>query len=70
VPEGGETGNEGRKSTEFTEVGTGVVNVEGVVEAARECGVDWLVVEQDRMRDLSPMESIRVSYDNLRRLVG
>jgi len=40
------------------------------VAAARECGVKWLVVEQDRMRDLGPMESIRVSYENLGRLVG
>ncbi len=69
VPEGGQTGNEGRRETQFTEVGTGLVDVEGAVEAARECGVEWLVVEQDRMRDLEPMESIRVSYANLRALI-
>jgi sugar phosphate isomerase/epimerase len=70
VPEGGETGNEGRKETQFTEVGTGVVNTAGAVEAAREAGVEWLVVEQDRMRNLAPMDSIRVSYENLKRIVG
>jgi sugar phosphate isomerase/epimerase len=70
VPEGGYTGNEEREGTQFTEVGTGVVNTQGVVEAARECGVKWLVVEQDRMRDLAPMDSIRVSYENLKRIVG
>ena len=70
VPPGGATSNDGRTETRFTEVGTGVVDVRGAVEAARECGVDWLVVEQDRMRDLSPMESARVSYDNLKAIVG
>ncbi len=70
VPGDGATGNDGRKGTLFTEVGTGVVDLEGVVEAARECGVEWLVVEQDRMRDLEPMESARVSFENLKALVG
>jgi len=70
VPEGGEPSNEGRKRTKFTEVGTGVVDIEGAVEAARECAVEWLSIEQDSMRDLAPMDSIRVSYENLRRIVG
>ncbi len=70
VPPGGATSNDGRKETLFTEVGTGVVDLRGTVEAARECGVDWLVVEQDRMRDLPPMESMKVSYDNLKAIVG
>ncbi len=70
VPAGGATGNEGRGATKFTEVGSGVVDIEGAVEAARECGVEWLSIEQDRMRDLSPLESIKVSYENLKRIVG
>ncbi len=70
VPDGGATGNDERGGHAFTEVGTGVVDIPGVVEAALECGVEWLVVEQDEMRDLAPMESIRVSYENLARLLG
>jgi sugar phosphate isomerase/epimerase len=70
VPEGGNVSNDGRKGTQFTEVGTGVVDVEGAVEAARESGVEWLVVEQDRLADLPPMESIAVSYRNLKKVVG
>jgi hypothetical protein len=35
-----------------------------------EIGVEWLVIEQDRVRDLPPMDSIRVSYENLKRIVG
>ncbi len=68
VPDGGYSGND-RGETHFTEVGTGVVDIEGAVEAARQSGVEWLVVEQDRMRELSPMESAKASHDNLRRIL-
>ena len=37
-----------------------------VVAAAREAGVEWTTVEQDRMRHLSPWESITCSYLNLK----
>jgi len=67
---GCETAEGNRKATQFTEVGTGVVNTAGVVEAARTCGVEWLTVEQDRPRDLAPLDSIQVSFDNLKALVG
>jgi sugar phosphate isomerase/epimerase len=70
VPEGGMASNDGRGETKFTEVGTGVVDLAGAVEAARDSGVEWLVVEQDRMRDLPPMESIQVSFRNLREAVS
>lgn len=53
----------------WTEVGTGIVDLRGSVEAGVESGVDWFTVEQDQPRDLPPMESIRVSYQNLRRAV-
>lgn len=33
--------------------------------AAREAGVEWLKVEQDRRRDLTPRESWRVSIADL-----
>jgi sugar phosphate isomerase/epimerase len=49
----------------WTEVGTGIVDLRDVLQAGVESGVDWFIVEQDRPRDLSPMESIRVSFGNL-----
>jgi len=67
---GCETASGNRKAAQFTEVGTGIVDTEGVVEAARTCGVEWLVVEQDRARDLPRMESAKVSCENLKALVG
>jgi sugar phosphate isomerase/epimerase len=59
-----------RREAVFAEVGTGVVDTKGVVRAAKECEVDWLVIEQDRMNTLTPRESLEVSYRNLARLVG
>ncbi len=58
-----------RKDARFTEVGEGVVNIRGVVRAAKACGVRWLVAEQDRMGDLEPVESARLSCRNLRRML-
>ena len=35
--------------------------------AGAESGVDWYIVEPGRPRDLTPLESIRVSFKNLKR---
>jgi sugar phosphate isomerase/epimerase len=48
----------------LAEVGEGNLNWKGIIEACREAGISWYVVEQDRCsRD--PFESIKISYDNL-----
>jgi sugar phosphate isomerase/epimerase len=63
------SGNDARKDTPFTEVGTGVVKTRECVKAAKAAGVTWLTVEQDRPADLPPMESIKVSFDNLKQML-
>lgn len=45
----------------FTALGTGVVKIRESLLAARETGVEWAVVEQDRLRHLSAMETIAAS---------
>jgi sugar phosphate isomerase/epimerase len=67
---GGAVVNNDRKEVLFTEVGTGVVKLKAAMTAARECGVEWCVVEQDRMRDLAPMDSMQLSYKNLKKALG
>ncbi len=52
----------------FTAVGTGVVRVRKAVEAAREAGAEWVVVEQDTLRHLSGLETAWVSYLNLKEM--
>jgi sugar phosphate isomerase/epimerase len=49
----------------WTEVGTGIVDIRGAVEAGVRSGADWFIVEQDQARDLPPLESVRQSFDNL-----
>lgn len=50
----------------FTAILTGCVAVNEVMEAATELGVDWAVVEQDRVNRLTPLESVQASYLNLK----
>jgi sugar phosphate isomerase/epimerase len=63
---GCETGHGSHEQMVFTEVGTGIVDTMAVCAAAREGGVEWATVEQDRMRALSPWESITCSFLNLK----
>jgi len=54
----------------FAEVGTGVVDIAAAVSAAEGCGAEYLVVEQDNDWSGSPLESVAVSFGNLKRIVG
>nr|WP_239565930.1 sugar phosphate isomerase/epimerase [Paenibacillus sacheonensis] len=51
---------------QWTAVGTGIVRIAPSILKAREIGVEWMVVEQDRLRNLSPVETITASYLNLK----
>ena len=53
----------------FTEVGTGTINWKAVIATANKIGVEHLFVEQDST-ERPPLESIAISYGNLRRIVG
>lgn len=50
----------------FTSLGTGVVDVRAGVQAAHETGVEWMVVEQDTLRNLDAMDTVRLSSLYLR----
>jgi sugar phosphate isomerase/epimerase len=45
----------------FTAIGTGVVNIRDSVRAGLETGVEWMVIEQDRLRHLDAMQTITLS---------
>lgn len=51
---------------QFTAVGTGIVNIYDSIRTAMESCVEWMVIEQDRLRHLSAFETITVSYLNLK----
>ena len=50
----------------FTAVGSGAVPFGPALEAAKEIGTEWAVVEQDKLRNLSAFDTILASILNLR----
>ncbi|GIQ63287.1 sugar phosphate isomerase [Paenibacillus cisolokensis] len=52
----------------FAEIGEGNLNFEQIVQACRETGVEWYVVEQDQCRR-DPFESLAISLNNLKKLL-
>lgn len=49
----------------FAELGTGGVDIDGVLEQASKSNVEWWVVEQDQSRR-TPLESVKISIDYLK----
>jgi len=52
----------------FTTVGTGAVDIRGALQVAEETGVEWAIVEQDTLRNLSAMETVTAAVLHLREL--
>ena len=49
----------------YAEVGEGNLNWPAILQAAKEGGVEWYLVEQDRSYNRDPFESLAISYRNL-----
>lgn len=49
----------------FAELGTGGVDIDGVLKQASKSNVEWWVVEQDQSRR-TPLESVKISLDYLK----
>lgn len=58
--------NEGGWAPIFTTLGNGELKLLPVLETAQKIGIEWAVVEQDQMHNLSPMESLTASYLNMK----
>jgi len=52
----------------FAEVGTGILDFKAIVAAGRNAGVKWYVVEQDNCYGKNPIECVKTSADNLRKM--
>lgn len=52
----------------FAEVGTGIIDWNGVFKLAPKAGLDLFFIEQDVCSTMPPLESIKVSIDNLKKL--
>ena len=52
---------------EFRPVGAGLQNIPSIVEASKDAGAEWLIVEQDSpSMGLTPMECIEKSIEYLK----
>jgi sugar phosphate isomerase/epimerase len=49
----------------FAEIGEGNMNWPTIIQAAKESGVKWYIVEQDECYERDPFESLAISYHNL-----
>ncbi len=52
----------------FTQVGKGQLDFKAILQAAEDLKLNWGFVEQDNCYDVPPMESVRVSFENLKGL--
>jgi len=55
-------------SKHFAEVGNGTLDWKGILSLAKKNKVEYMFVEQD-LTDRTPLESLRISYDNLQKLL-
>jgi sugar phosphate isomerase/epimerase len=56
------------REARFAEIGEGNLNWDAIIEACREGGVEYALVEQDTCYDRDPFESMAISYRNLQEM--
>jgi hypothetical protein len=59
----------GPDAEHITEVGSGTINWKAVIDTAEKTGVKHYFVERDN-GTTPPFESLRISYENVRKIVG
>jgi len=50
----------------FAEVGEGNLNWPAILDACKEAGTEWMIVEQDLCYDRDPFESLGISLKNIK----
>lgn len=52
----------------FAPVGTGIIDFKAILDAARKLDVRYGIVEQDQTYDMPPLEALKISMENLKKL--
>lgn len=52
----------------FTEVGTGIIDYNAIFDAAELSGMKYFYIEQDQFKKYQPLESVRLSLNNLKEM--
>lgn len=58
--------NRESRNFKFRPLGKGMQNFDAIIKAAEECGVKYLIVEQDQSYDTPSLESARISIEYLK----
>lgn len=69
VPISRETFGGAHKPEDFCEIGTGIMEIQSILDAANEAGAEYVILEQDATQ-LNPMESIKISMDSFQKYKG
>ena len=59
----------GKAAQHFTEVGAGTIDWKAIWNVAQAAGIPYFFVEQDTT-EIPALDSVKISYDNLKRLLG
>ena len=54
---------------DFCEVGTGIMDIQSIIDAANEVGAEYIILEQDHTQ-LGQIESIKLSMENFKKYTG
>lgn len=57
-----------KEDKEMTEVGTGLLDLKGIIEKAKTSGYEWVVVEQDRIK-IDGYDSVKISLDHVKAML-
>ena len=52
----------------FAPVGTGILDFKAIVDVGRKVQTEWGAVEQDLCYETPPLDAVKVSYENLKKL--
>jgi len=52
----------------FAPVGTGVLDFPAILAAAAKTNVQWAAVEEDDASGRDPLDDVRISFENLRKM--
>ena len=52
----------------FAAIGTGLLDFRSILRKASEVGAEWGIVEQDQCYDTPPLEALKISFENLKKL--
>jgi len=58
---------EAGESKAFAEVGSGIIDIKSIIQAGKDSGCEWFVVEQDVCKRPA-LESVKISFENLKKM--